>query len=155
MGILASFALILGMMSQAVAVPADWGDVLSFEEQAKISREKSVDGRTKIYRAASIRIQKNLQQFVSKKEFESVPDTLKLWTTLLAKSLEDIETNLQAKKKPRSLINYEIQIRKTIVDIQGYKIAAPVDQQDAFDSCLAEAEKVRKRFVNILFELKS
>jgi len=155
MGFLTSLLLILMLLGQAVPLFVGADDVFSPKEKAKLLRETSIDGRTKVYREASIRIQKGLHQSISKKEIAGVPDTLKIWNTLLAKSLEDIESNLKAKKKPRSLINYEIQVRKAIVDIQNYKITAPVDQQNAYDACLADAERVRKRFVEILFALKS
>jgi hypothetical protein len=155
MALLGSFILILNLLCQTGSVPAYGDDIFSPEEIRQLQKGDSVENRIKIYQAASVRIQKNLQQSVAKEEFKMVPDTLKTWTLLLAKSLEDIETNLKAQKKPRSLINYEIHVRKAIVNTKGHKIKAPADQQDAFNSGIAQAESVHKKFVEILFQLKS
>jgi hypothetical protein len=155
MAVLGSFILILCMLTQTGPAPAFGDGLFSPAELLQLRKGDSLEHRIKIYRAASMRIQKNLQQSVAKEEFETVPDALKTWILLLTKSLEDVETNLKAKKKPISLINYEIHVRKAISDMQGYKLKAPTDQQDAFNSCIAQAESVHKKFVEILFRLKS
>jgi hypothetical protein len=120
-------------------------------EKSQLEKAQNVDQRIKVYDAASKRLQQELEAAVDKEEFIKVPDKLRLWVSALTKSLEDIDANLKAKKKPRALINYEIQLRKSITRTESLKIRAPVDQQDVFDSSLAEAEKVRKQFVEILF----
>jgi hypothetical protein len=155
MAILGSFILILTMLCQSGPIPANEDDIFSATEISRLKTENSVELRIKIYQAASMRTHKNLQQSVSKEEFETVPETLKIWASLLAQSLEDVETNLKAKKKPRNLISYEIHLRKAISSMQSCKIKAPADQQDAFDSWLAQTESIRKKFVEILFNLKS
>jgi hypothetical protein len=127
------------------------GDIFLPSEKAQIKQADTVERRIKVYEAASKRIQQSLEAAIAKDNFHAVPDNLQLWTSLLAKSLEDIEANLKAKKKPRALIRYEIQVRKSISRTESLKIRAPVDQQDIFDSCIAQAERVRKRFVEILF----
>jgi hypothetical protein len=155
MAFLGSFILILSLLCQTSPAPAYPDDFFSGAELLKLKKEDSVEKRIKTYQAASERIQKNLQQSAAKEEFNAVPDTLKNWTRLLDESLADIETNLKAKNKPRSLIKYEIHVRKAIVNMKNYKIKAPADQQDAFASCMAQAESVHKKFVEILFRLKS
>jgi hypothetical protein len=155
MALLGSFILFLSLLGQTGPATAVGDEPFSSAELLKLKKRDSVESRIKIYREASIRIQKNLQQSAAKEEFETVSDALKTWILLLTKSLEDIETNLKAKKKPISLINYEIHVRKAISSIQGYKLKAPADQQDDYDSCIAQAESVRKKFVEILFQLKS
>jgi len=127
------------------------GEIFSPSEKARLENETNLDRRIKVYEAASKRMQKALEAAVSKEEFQTVPDMLKVWISLLSKSLEDIEANLKTKKKSRALISYEIQVRKSIANTQNYKIRAPVEQQDVFDSSLVKAETVRKRFVEILF----
>ena len=96
-------------------------------------------------------IQLELETAVTKENFQSVPDNLQTWNSLLSKTLEDIEANLKSNKKSRALISFEIQLRKSITRTESLKIRAPADQQDIFDSCLDQAEKIRKRFVDILF----
>jgi hypothetical protein len=155
MAILGSFILFLNLLCQTSPDLVYADDIFSPAEIGQLQKGNSVEHRIKIYQAASVRIQKSLQQSVAKEEFKIVPDTLKTWTLLLAKSLEDIEANLKAKNKPPSLINYEIHVRKAIGNTKGYKIKAPADQQDAFDSHIAQAESVHKKFVEILFRLKS
>jgi hypothetical protein len=150
-----SFVLILNMLCQAGLVSVDQDTVFSPAEKTQLTMENSVERRIKIYQSASVRIQKNMHQSVAKEDFQTIPDDLKTWISLLVKSLEDIENNLKSKKKPRSLINYEIHVRKAISDLQGIKIKAPAEQQDDFDSCIAQAASIRKKFVEILFKLKS
>jgi hypothetical protein len=155
MALLGSFFLILSLLCRTCPAPAYGDGIFSPEEMRRLQKEDSVENRIKIYQEASERIQKDLHQSAAKEEFKTVPDKLKTWTLLLANSLEDIETNLKAKKKPRSLINYEIHVRKAIGNTESYKIKAPADQEDAFNSCIAQAENVHKKFVEILFQLKS
>jgi len=140
------------MLFQAGDISPAANDVLVPAEQAKMSAAKSIDQRIKIYESASKRIQSQLQGAMSNNEFEAVPGILSLWTSLLNKSIEDIEPALKPKKKPKSLKKYEIHLRKAIKDIQNYKKKAPLDQEDAFNACLVRAETIRKRFVEILFQ---
>jgi len=144
------FTFALALCLQAADTSAVQGDIFIPSEKAKIEKANTVEKRIKVYETASKRIQQELEAAATD-EFQKVPDNLKIWTALLAKSLEDIETNLKTKKKSRALINYEIQLRKSITRTESLKIRAPVDQQDVFDSCLDQAEKIRKRFVEILF----
>jgi hypothetical protein len=153
MAFIASLILMLNMLCQAAGVPADTDDIFTPAEKAQLQKETSADRRIKIYQKVSVRIQQKLHQSVAKADYDAVPDTLKRWTALLSKSLTDIETNLKATKKTRNLINYEISVRKTIVDTQSYKIKAPVDQQDVFDACIAQAEVIHRKIVEILFKL--
>ena len=142
--------LLVAFLQAGEAPPAP-GEIFNANEKARIEKADKVDGRIKVYEAASKRIQQALESAIKANDFQAFPDNLNLWMSLLSKSLEDIEANLKAKKKPRSLINYEIQVRKSITNMENFKIRVPVDQQDLVDSCLAHAEKVRKRYVEILF----
>jgi len=143
------FAFVIFLQAEEpAAVP---GEIFIPVEKARIEKAADVEQRIKVYDTAAKRIQQEVETAVTREEFQSVPDGLRLWTSLLAKSLEDIEVNLKANKKPRSLINYEIQLRKSIGRTESLKIRAPVDQQDIFDSSLEQAEKIRKRLFEILF----
>jgi hypothetical protein len=143
--------LVLTMLIQSGDVSSATNDVLTPLEQAEMAAAKSIDQRIKIYEAASKRIQLQLQGAMSKNEFEAVPAILTLWTSLLNRSLEDIESVLKSKKKPKNLKKYEIHLRKAIKETQDYKTKTPFDQQDAFNACLVRAETIRKQFVEILF----
>ncbi len=151
MSILWPLTFVLISLFQTGEAPSAVGEIFNSTEKAQMEKAENIERRIKIYEAASKRIQQNLEAAVSKDDFDSVPDTLKLWTALLTKSLEDIEANLKTKKKSKALKDYEIQVRKSIGNTGNYKIRAPVEQQDIFDSSLAQAETVRKRFVEILF----
>jgi hypothetical protein len=152
MVIFVPIVLVLMMLIQAGDVSTAADDILVSAEQAKMAAAKSIDQRIKIYESASKRIQSQLQGAISNNEFEAVPGILSLWTSLLNKSIEDIEVALKPKKKPKSLKKYEIHLRKAIKDTQDYRKRAPFDQEDAFDACLVRAETIRKRFVEILFQ---
>ena len=151
MSLLGLLPLFLYAFLQVVSVPLLEGNALNVEEKARINRAQSVDDRIKVYHSASKRMQQSVDAAVSSNDFSGVPDALKLWVALLSGSLEDIEANLKAKKKSKALIRYEIQVRKANSAFRGYKAKAPVDQQDVFDAQLAGAEKIRKRFVDIIF----
>ena len=149
------FQLILSTLftlAQVAAVPPFAEDILNAKEKERMARAIKIEDRIKVYEAASKRIQQTLEAAVAVDDFSKAPDILKLWDSLLAGSLEDIETNLTTRKKSKPLIRYEIQVRKAITTLQGYKTKAPVDQQDLFASYLAQAEKVRKRFLEIIFQ---
>jgi hypothetical protein len=148
------WAAVLMLFVQAGDFSLSADSTLNSEEKLKIQKEKNINGRIKIYKQASDRIQKSIQDATAKNNFEIVSNDLKAWTSLLSESLQDIETNLKSKKKSKNLIRYEIQVRKAISNTQNYKIKAPVDQQDLFESCLEQAEKIRTKFVDILFKRK-
>jgi hypothetical protein len=143
--------LLLSLLIQAGSFSLPMNSVLNAEEKLKIEKETNPNNRIKIYRQAAERIQESIQQAVSEEDYQSVPDNLKRWTSLLSESLNDIESNLNSKKKSKNLIAYEIHVRKAISSVRSYKIGAPTEQQDVFDSCLEQAEKIRKKFVAILF----
>ena len=117
----------------------------------RVEKERDINDRIKVYTEASKRIQERLVKASSKRQFESVPRELELWTALLANSYKDIKTNINPEKKSKNLIKFEIQVRKSLDDLEDYKIKAPIDQQDAFDACLSQAEEIRKKFVEIIF----
>jgi hypothetical protein len=135
---------------------ADWAssfesDIFTSNEVKKLETEKDINDRIKIYTNASKRIRKRLDKAASRGQFQSVPGDLELWTALLANSLKDIKTHIDPKKKSKNLIKYEIEVRQSLDDLQDYKIKAPIDQQDAFEACLSQAESIRKKFVEIIF----
>jgi len=145
------FALLLAFFFQAGDVPPVAGEVFNSAEKAQLENATNIEQRIKVYTATSRRIQQTLETSVDKEDFRTVPENLTLWIALLSKSLEDIEANLKSKKKSGALIKYEIQLRKSIANTASLKIKAPVDQQDLFDSCISQAETVRRKFVAILF----
>jgi hypothetical protein len=151
MSIFLPFALLLNLLFQAGGAPSPPGDIFTPAERAQFEKAAKIENRIKIYEKVSVRLQQELEAAVTKEEFQTVPGILNAWNLLLTRSLEDIETNLKAKKKPRALINFEIQLRKSIDRTQNLKIRTTADLQDAFDSCMQQAEKVRRRFVEILF----
>jgi hypothetical protein len=150
MAILGSIVL-LSLLIQAGSFSPPANSALNAEEKLKIEKETNPNSRVKIYRQASERIQESIQHAVSKDDYHSVPEYLKRWTSLLSESLNDIESNLKSKKKSKNLIAYEIHVRKAISSVQSHKIGAPTEQQDVFDATLEQAEKIRKKFVAILF----
>ena len=143
--------LVLYAMLQGFVPPLLEGDILNAVEKAQLGRAQKVDDRIKVYQSASSRMQRSVHAAVSSDDFSGVPEAVKLWVSLLAGSLEDIDANVQAKKKSKALIRYEIQVRKTLTEFKGYKAKAPIEQQDEFDAQLASAEIIRKRFVEIVF----
>ena len=126
------------------------GDMLK-NVDVVIDATDNFETRIKFYELASKRMLDKLNEAGANEEFKSFSERLKAWTTLLSESLKDIEENLIADSKSRAMINYEIQVRKAIAAIENLKLKAPAEQQDAFESTISAAERVRKKFVEILF----
>ena len=143
--------LVLSMFLQINWASSFEGDIFTDKEIKKLEKERDVNDRIKVYTNASKRIQDRLDKAVSRSQFQTVPEDLELWTALLANSFKDIEANVNPKKKSKNLVKYEIEVRKSLADMQDHKIKAPIDQQDAFDACLTQAEAIRKKFVEIIF----
>jgi hypothetical protein len=150
MPILGSIVL-LSLLIQASSFSPPANSALNPEETLKIEKETKPNSRITIYRQASERILKSIQQAVTNEDYQSIPENLKRWTSLLSESLNDIQSNLKSKKKSKNLIAYEIHLRKAISNVRSHKIGAPTEQQEVFDSCLEQAENIRKKFVAILF----
>jgi hypothetical protein len=151
MALLGLLPLFLYAFLQVASVHLLEGNALNVEEKGRIIRAQSIDDRIKVYHSASKRMQQSVDAAVRSNDFSGLPDALKLWVALLTGSLEDIEANLKTNKKSKALIHYEIQVRKANSAFRGYKTKAPVDQQDALDEQITGAEKIRKKFVDIIF----
>jgi hypothetical protein len=155
MNSLVFFLVILGRFvgpvnTQAVHLPGP--DGLTPTERSKLEKEAKIDSRIRVYEAASTRFHKSVRSGVQKQEFEIVQEDLNSWMKVLSASLEDIEVNVNRKKMSRSLIRYEIQLRKAFVDLQDLKHKAPLEEQEKIETWLGRAEGIRNSFLNILFK---
>lgn len=131
--------------------PGAWGDVFSIAERLQLNSKSKIEDRIKIYESVSSRYHKGVEQAANKLDFKRIPAILQSWTAALSESYADINRNVERKKKSSALIKFEIQLRKSIVDMQDARIKAPLDDQDHYDEWIAQAEKVRQQFVEILF----
>ncbi len=120
-------------------------------EKAQLEKEEKIDNRIKIYAGASNRWHGLIRRGVTTNDYNGIPEVMKAWTSLLTASLKDIDEHIQRKKKSRTLIQYEIQLRKEITEMQDYKLRAPLELQDEFEQWMSNAEAVHKKFVDILF----
>jgi hypothetical protein len=152
MNALYGLPLFFVILAQAADIPPLLEDILDPGERIRLEHASNIDRRIKVYDSVSKRIQKDIREAVSGDEYETVPENLRQWIVLLSVSLKDIEQNLKGRKKPRSLKNYEIHMRKAISDAENFRISAPLNQQDAIKSYLNSAEDVRKRIMDLLFE---
>ena len=126
-------------------------DGLTPSERAQLEKEEKIDNRIKIYEAASLRCLGAIKKAVTTDDFNGIREMLKAWTHLLSASLRDIDEHMQSKKKSRTLIHYEIHVRKAISDMQDFKLKVPVELHEDFDAWTAGAEGVHKKLVDILF----
>ncbi len=126
-------------------------DGLNPTEKAQLEKEEKIDNRIKIYEGASTRWHGAIRRGVSTNDYNGIPEIMKAWTSLLTASLKDIDEHMQRKKKSRALIQYEIQLRKEITEMQDFKLKAPLELQEDFEQWMANAEDVHKKFVDILF----
>jgi len=124
---------------------------LTAAEKSALEKEKKIDNRIKVYQAASVRLSRLMQGALQEHDFARLEQGSENWVKLLSASLEDIEGNVNRKKKSRALINFEIHLRRTILDLKNVKFRLPADQEDRFDSWLDRAEEAHKKIVAILF----
>ena len=146
-----SLALIAGFSMLQVRQAPESSDWLTPLERSRLLIEQKIDNRIKIYRSASERYKTSVAAAVKKQEYAALPAVLQSWTNLLDASREDIDASINRKKKSKTLKNYEIQIRKSINDLQAFRTSVPVEIFDQFESWLNRAERVRSSFVDILF----
>jgi hypothetical protein len=154
MSILWPFILILSVFLQYGSVSNFPTGTFTEKEAKKIEKEsEDLDGRIDVYRNASIRMQKELKETVSKDGFQDIPGRIQLWTSLVTESLKDIEFNIDPKeKKSKALIKYEIHVRQTINDLRELQLRAPYEHQKIFDICIERANNARGQMVDILFQ---
>ena len=144
--------LVLSFGAQQAAQPLQETNVLTPAEQAQLSKATKIDGRIKVYQTASERFRASVAGAVAKHDFPSIPGPLRLWGQLLIASEKDIDASItNRKKKSGALIKYEIQLRRSITEIQKFKTSVSVDVYDEFDVWLKQAEAVHQQFVDILF----
>jgi hypothetical protein len=126
-------------------------DGFSTAERLQLNSKSKIEDRIRIYESVSSRYHKSIEQAADKHDFEKIPDLLRSWTSAISKSHTDINQNIDRKKKSNALIKFEIQLRKSIVDMRDARIKAPVDDQDYYNDWIAHAEEVRRQFVDIIF----
>lgn len=144
--------IFFGLLSQAAGLPqAEGPDVLTANEKTLLEKEISIENRIKIYSQASERIHHAFQAEIRGQQLDTVPAALRNWLSLLDSSLKDINANLGRKKKSKALKNFEIQLRRATLDVQGYKIKAPIEQQDLIDDWISRADRIRNQFMMLLF----
>jgi len=154
MATLSFYSLILSFLLQTGNMPVFFEDLFTEKEKNKIEKNHDdLEERIEVYRDASIRMHKNIRRDITGNNYDIVPDRLQTWLSLLLESLKDIEANINPKKrKLKDLIKYEIQIRKSINDLRDYQLRAPVKQQDVFERCIEQADSIRSKIVDILFQ---
>jgi hypothetical protein len=145
------FLLLIAMSAQAADIAVPPGDGMLPLERSKLQKETKIDRRIKIYNAACMRWHSAFDSAVDANHFEAVPPTLQAWISVLTESLQDIDSNVGRKKKSGALIDYEIQLRKSIKEVKDYRVNAPPEQLEYIDAWLAQAEKIQSKFLDILF----
>lgn len=147
-----SLILLLGFAAQQGNQSQEAADVFTPAEKSDLARSTKIDGRIKVYQAASQRFRSTLEAEMGKHDYSAVPETLQSWAELLKISLKDIDQSItNRKKKSGALKNYEIRLRKSISDVQAYKTTVPVEVIDQFDAWQTHAEDVHQKLVDILF----
>jgi hypothetical protein len=146
---LALFVFLNFATQAAPRIPAQ--GCLIANESTQLASGTKVESRIKVYAQASNRIHKSVVSAASTNQQDTIPPMLQCWLDILNTSVEDIEANLERKKKSKALREFEIQLRRAVLDVQSYKIKAPVEQQDQIDGWVTQAEKIHERFMSFLF----
>jgi hypothetical protein len=130
-------------------------DVLTPAERQKPGIDSKIDGRVKVYEAASKRHLQGAHSSAKSEEFAKLGEHFQVWGNLISTSMDDIEKNIGRKKKSHALRCYEIHLRKAIDEMNKLKLTIPTDEDQHRESWVEKAEAARKRFVEILFALQS
>src|SRR5213593_2181910 len=146
----ALFSLLLTQENTA-ATREQAGDFLTPAEKTQLEREENVENRIRVYESVSARMYKSIRNLVEEKEFQHLPEQLKIWPDFLDVAFRDIDQKISRKKKSKNLIHLEIQLRKALLDLRDIKFHVPPEYQDQFESELDRVEAFRKKLVEILF----
>ena len=154
MSVLWPCCLFLIVLIQAGSEPSFPEGIFSAKEEKKLEKNADdLEERIEVYTDASKRIHKSILKNISGKDFDRIPRQLETWCVLLSESLKDIEVHINPKKKKsKDLIKYEIQVRKAINDLRDFQTHAPYELQDLFDQSIDQADSVRGKMVDILFQ---
>ena len=117
----------------------------------RLASSKSLNDRVKVYDSAFERIRKEIEKDIRDDRFDDAALTLKKWSALLNESQDDIEANINPKKKPGKLRQYEIHLRQAIRGLRNLRMRSPIELYDALISFEDQAEETRHKFMNILF----
>lgn len=147
--------LLIGMAVQlseqfAIDLPPD---VLTAAERQKLGGSRKIDDRVKVYEAASMRHLQTARALAKSQDFSRLSEHLRFWGDLISVSRDDVDKNINRKKKSRALIRYEIHLRKAIGEMSKLMLTFPADEDQNWESWMEKAEAARKRFVEILFAL--
>ncbi len=148
-------AIAIWIQSGTAPAALTGSDCLTDKEKTELSHQSGIDGRIKVYRTISERLHLAIEGNTGKQNFDGVTPLISCWKQLLTSSLQDIEANINRKKKSGALINYEIQLRKSIVDMKDVRLKLPLPQQDDMEAWLTQADETHKRAVDILFQRDS
>jgi hypothetical protein len=147
--------LLMDCIDAVLASAQESSDPLTPLERSRLEKEEKIDNRIRIYETVSTRWMRSVNSLVQIQEFDELPATLEAWSELLSLSARDVEKAVNRKKKSRALIRYEIHLRQAIGEIRDLRHRIPVHHQDAIDAWVNRAAEIRKRLLDILFELSS
>ena len=150
-----TFLLSIVLLTQSVGAfqnAAAGSDAFSPAERSRLQRESKIDGRVKVYDAASQRLLKSVTAKVRENDLGGLKTALSDWSRVLTEALKDVEASVKPGKKPKPLMRFEIQLRKAIAEIEGFKTTSGVEVFDLLNAWITQAEETRSRFVDILFQ---
>lgn len=154
MSVIWSCFLFLAVLLQAGEEASFPDRIFTAKEENKLENNPDdLEERIEVYKDASERIYKAVVKNISDRDFDALTHQLGIWLILLSESIKDIESNINLNKKiPKDLIKYEIQVRKAINDLRESKTRAPYEMQDLFEQSIDQADAIRGKIVDILFQ---
>jgi len=138
-----------GSLSPSTVTPAG---CLTDLDKNRLSTQAGIEKRIRICQEISDQFRKAVEQAAKKQMTEGVSVLLACWSDHLAASLKDIDANINRKKRSGALKDFEIQLRKSIRDMENARLKAPYQESSHYDPWLDQANMVRKKFVDILFQ---
>jgi hypothetical protein len=149
----ALFHVLLLSLALQAAFAGGAPEIYTPSEKKRLESAKTLDDRIRVYDTAFARTLKEIEKNIREDRFENASRTLSAWPALLSESLQDIEKNINPKKKPGRLKRYEIHLRQAIGEMRDLRMYAPIDLYDAIISCEKQAEETRQKFMTFLFNI--
>ena len=147
------FPILLFSLFLAAVFAGDASEIYTPSEKKRLASSKSLNSRIKIYDAAFERIRKEMEKGIRDDRFDDAARTLKTWSALLNESQADIEANINPKKKPGRLRQYEIHLRQAISGLRNLRMKSPMELYDAFISFEDQAEETRRKLMVFIFNM--
>lgn len=143
--------IVFAVWGQAPAGGSDASPAWTPNEKTRLAREQNIESRIRLYEEVSGRHRRSLERMMVAQELEGLEAGLHAWMEVLTTASDDIESNVNRRRKSKNLIRFEIHLRKALAEVKRLNAGISDHRHETVETWLSGAEKVRKKLVDILF----